>query len=94
MTDTSSLDEILTKIFIDYYDYMTEQDILKAAHEYSEKTVYKEAKAAIQSLIAECLPEKQKPTPERYATPQLSMNAGYNQAIDTMVANLKGAGLL
>lgn len=37
------LEETLTKAFNDFYDYITEKDIIKTAHEYTEKTVYKTA---------------------------------------------------
>ena len=50
------LDVILHKAFNDHYDYITEADIIKVAHEYSEKTIYKRAKAAIQAYARElCL---------------------------------------
>lgn len=42
-----ALDEILTTAFNDFYDYITEADMVKAAHEYSEKTAYKKAKAKL-----------------------------------------------
>lgn len=47
----SELDRILKKLLNDFYDYMTERDILKTAHEYSEKTIYKTAKQALQAHI-------------------------------------------
>lgn len=43
------LDEILTKVLNEFYDYITEKDIVKAAHEYSEKTIFKES---IKALLA------------------------------------------
>ena len=49
----NTLDEILTKAFNDFYDYIIEKDMLKVAREYSEKTVYKSAKQHIQALITE-----------------------------------------
>lgn len=51
-TLSNELDTILTKAFNDFYDYITEKDIIKAAHEYSEKTVYKIARQALIELIA------------------------------------------
>lgn len=45
------IEKIVTKVFNDFYDYITERDIIKAAHEYSEKTIYKEATQAIYNLI-------------------------------------------
>lgn len=46
-----NLDEILTKAVNDFYDYITERDIIKAAHEYSNKTIYKETKQQLETLI-------------------------------------------
>ena len=45
------LDKIITKGFNDYYDYITEKDIIKAAYEYSEKTSYKQTKKDITDYI-------------------------------------------
>jgi hypothetical protein len=47
------IDELLTKAFNDFYDYITEKDIVKVAHEYSEKTVYKTAKASLLQMLVE-----------------------------------------
>lgn len=47
------IDAILTIAFNDFYDYIIEKDIVKAAHEYSEKTVYKTAKRQINNLLIE-----------------------------------------
>ena len=46
-----SLDSILEEAFNNFYDYITEKDIIKVAHEYSEKTVYKQARAKLERLI-------------------------------------------
>ncbi len=55
MTDSqpTELEKILTKAFNDFYDYITERDMIKVAHEYSEKTVYKTATAQLESYIKE-----------------------------------------
>lgn len=45
------IDAILMKAFNEYYDYITEKDIIKAANEYSEKTSYNNAKSALKQLI-------------------------------------------
>ena len=58
MTTNKTIDEILTKAFNDFYDYIIEKDIVKVAHEYSEKTVYKEAHQAITQAMLDALPEK------------------------------------
>lgn len=50
-----TLDEILTKAFNDFYDYITEKDIIKVAHEYSEKTVYNQAKLSLNRYIDEII---------------------------------------
>lgn len=51
---TKNLDEqmnsILKTAFNDFYDYITEKDIIKAAHEYSTKSIYKGAKTALKDL--------------------------------------------
>ncbi len=46
-----TIEEILTKAFNDFYDYIIERDIVKVAHEYSEKTVYKTATQALNQLM-------------------------------------------
>lgn len=52
LPDNTELDTILTKAFNDFYDYITEKDIIKVSHEYSEKSIYKDAKAALEALFA------------------------------------------
>ena len=51
LNEEDRLGEILTKAFNDFYDYITEKDMIKVAHEYSEKTVYKTAKQELTNLI-------------------------------------------
>jgi hypothetical protein len=51
--DLPEVEAILTDAFNSFYDYITEKDIIKAAHEYSEKTVYKIALARINKLLIE-----------------------------------------
>jgi DNA topoisomerase IB len=46
-----AIENILKKAFNDYYDYITEKDIIKAAHEYSEKTAFKEAAQQLRQYI-------------------------------------------
>jgi hypothetical protein len=45
------LDEILLKAFNDFYDYVYEPNIVKAAEEYSNKTIYRDIKTALTALI-------------------------------------------
>lgn len=56
------IDKILTKALNDFYDYIIEKDIVKVAHEYSEKTVYKTAKQAIEALIDKEVAKANTPT--------------------------------
>jgi len=58
---SKTIDEILTKAFNDFYDYIIEKDIVKVAHEYSEKTVYKEAHQAITQAMLDMVGEDEKP---------------------------------
>lgn len=55
MTTTPSfsdkLDEILVTCLNEFYDYITEKDIVKVADEYSNKTIPKKAKASLIALI-------------------------------------------
>lgn len=53
MSNNKRVEEILTKAFNDFYDYITEKDIVKVAHEYSEKTVFKQASQEIQKMLVE-----------------------------------------
>lgn len=47
------LGEILETALNDFYDYITEKDIIKVADEYSNKTIPKKAKQAIRELFLE-----------------------------------------
>lgn len=44
-------EEILKKAFNDYYEYITEQDIMRVAYEYDEKTIYREAITAFSDEV-------------------------------------------
>lgn len=46
-----AISEILTETLNNFYDYITEKDIIKAAEEYYSKTTFTQAKAKLQALI-------------------------------------------
>lgn len=86
------LDKILVKAFNDFYDYITEHDIIKAAHEYSEKTVYKDAKSAIRTAIQSAKPIEL--ADDDTSDWRHGFIAGYHAGIDAYDANLKSKGML
>lgn len=67
----SELEEILTRGFNAFYDYITEKDIIKAAHEYNEKTFYFEA---LQDIHAKYVSRKE----IEEAIPALKRRIDYN----------------
>jgi len=94
MTANKTIDEILTKAFNDFYDYIIEKDIVKVAHEYSEKTVYKEAHQAITQAMLDALPKYRDNTdsPEPHPVYDDHISVGFNQAIDQIESAIKLIG--
>jgi hypothetical protein len=56
-SNTPTIDSILTDTLNNYYDYIYDKDIVKIAQEYSEKTIFKDAKSALVSLIQQTCEE-------------------------------------
>ena len=87
--EEQKIEEILTKAANEIYDYITEKDIIKAANEYHNKTIYKKAKFELKKLLVEArINEHEIPTDYHISSSESpDYNKGFAAALRQVVAS-------
>lgn len=84
------LDEILETALNDFYDYITEKDIIKVADEYSNKTIPKKAKQAIDRLFLDVVGYEPYPDEAKSVTYDLMVRSSLRAELRTTITGKEG----